>query len=66
MNFPKSLTSEGNLMVFNTMGQQLYKQTISKGTQQLPIDLSHLPAGQYIVKVRTESEVWSQSVVVMR
>lgn len=53
-------------MVFNTMGQQLYKQTISKGTQQLPIDLSHLPAGQYIVKVRTESEVWSQSVVVMR
>ncbi len=65
LQFSTSLTDGGDLRLFNTMGQQVHVQQLGSGIHQIPLDLSHLPAGQYIVKVQTGTEVLSQSVVVM-
>ncbi len=66
LQFSNALSDGGDLRVINTMGQQLHKETLSSGGHQFSLDLSHLPSGQYIVQVQTGSNLFSQSVVVMR
>ncbi|TVR84874.1 MAG: T9SS C-terminal target domain-containing protein, partial [Saprospirales bacterium] len=60
------LSGEGYLRVYNTMGQQLHRETLHSGVYQVPLDLSHLPSGHYIIKVAFRDEVESGSVIISR
>ncbi|MFK7946978.1 MAG: T9SS type A sorting domain-containing protein [Saprospiraceae bacterium] len=52
------------VQLYNTLGQQVYQQ---QGLQQeqVQIDVSHLPKGMYIVRVR-QGEVWGSEQVVIQ
>lgn len=52
------------VQLYNTLGQQIYQQ---QGLQQeqVQVDVSHLPKGMYIVRVR-QGEVWGSEQVVIQ
>ena len=50
---PKPLNE---IQLYNTLGQQVYEQQDLQ-QEQVQIDVSHLPKGIYIVRVR-QGEVW--------
>ena len=65
LHFTTDLREGGELRMYNMLGQQVYHQELAIGAQQLSLDASHLPAGQYIVRIRADGEVYSQGVVLM-
>ena len=65
LHFTTDLREGGELRMYNMLGQQVYHQELAIGAQQLSLDASHLPAGQYIVRIRADGEVFSQGVVLL-
>ena len=65
LHFTTDLREGGELRMYNMLGQQVYHQDLAIGAHQLSLDASHLPAGQYIVRIRADGEVYSQGVVLM-
>ncbi|TVR88124.1 MAG: T9SS C-terminal target domain-containing protein [Saprospirales bacterium] len=66
IQFSDYLTDEGELRVFNMMGQQLHRETISSGLDKVPLELGHLPSGHYIIQVAFKDEVGSGSLIITR
>jgi uncharacterized repeat protein (TIGR01451 family) len=44
---------EAELSIFNVVGSQVYRQKVNKSVKET-IDLSHLPSGSYLLKIRSE------------
>jgi hypothetical protein len=44
---------EAELSIFNVVGSQVYRQKVNKSVKET-IDLSHLPSGAYLLKIRSE------------
>ncbi|TVQ51346.1 MAG: T9SS C-terminal target domain-containing protein [Saprospirales bacterium] len=65
MHFTSDLRERGELHMYNMLGQQVYHQDLPIGAHQLSLDATHLPSGQYIVRIRADGEVYSQGVVLM-
>ena len=55
----------GTLGLFNMNGQELYHQTVqlNQAAQVIPLNVSDIPAGFYIVKVQTEAGIAVRKVV---
>ena len=50
--FEKELSSKGELMLFNVLGQQLLVQLIEEGNTQSTISLEQIPNGVYVLKLK--------------
>jgi len=55
----------GTLGLFNMNGQELYHQTVqlNPAAQVIPLNVSNIPAGFYIVKVQTEAGIAVKKVI---
>jgi hypothetical protein len=59
--------STAKVRVYSVEGRELFSRTVNgRGTSTLSFDLSHEPAGTYIVRVESTGSTWMQKVVVER
>ena len=61
IKLPQNPQKKTSLTIYNLNGQQLITQAISE--PQTEIDISHLPAGIYIIKVWNDNDVMVQKVI---
>jgi len=61
-NFNLKLTETTEISIYNLLGVQVFKQTLSKGNHTL--NISFLEKAQYVVRFKTSSHETSQSIII--
>ncbi|HOZ00565.1 MAG TPA: T9SS type A sorting domain-containing protein [Candidatus Syntrophosphaera sp.] len=56
----------GELTIFNLRGQTVCKRQLSPGTQEISLDTGSLPAGLYLCRLHTPSQLQTRKLVVLK
>jgi hypothetical protein len=56
----------GTLKVFNLLGKVVFSKDLPGGVASLPLNLGHLPDGQYVISVASSSTNYTGSVIIVR
>ena len=62
----QALTATSNLIIADISGRILMQQQFTKGEKIIDLDVSHLPAGRYFIKISNTSELINQSFVIIK
>jgi type IX secretion system substrate protein len=62
----KKLDEAGSLTLANTFGVQVLVEMLMEGTEAVPLDTAHLPAGTYFLTLRTSTGKRSSILVISR
>ena len=64
INFTE-LNTESAIKLFNTQGQLIYSKVINNSSNNLKLDLSHLPRGSYILQLNTDRQASTQKMLIL-
>jgi|GEM_PF-3167537 len=64
INFTE-LNTEAAIKLFNTQGQLIYSKVINNSSNNLKLDLSHLPRGSYILQLNTDRQASTQKMLIL-
>lgn len=64
MTIPQVVRGEATITVTNISGQQVYQQSYNNPQSTLPLQLKHLPAGVYMVQLRTNEGFATQKLTI--
>jgi len=59
------LNTEAAIKLFNTQGQLIYSKVINNSSNNLKLDLSHLPRGSYILQLNTDRQTSTQKMLIL-
>jgi Secretion system C-terminal sorting domain len=62
----KGLDEDGWIIMTNTLGVQVLSERVSEGTEAIPLDTAHLPAGTYFLTLQTSRGKQSRILVISR
>jgi len=66
INIPASTASSAAIAIFNLCGQKIYEKSDHINSGKLEIDLENLPAGAYILNIRTGSNLDFRSPILIK
>ena len=64
INFTE-LNTEASIQLFNIHGQLIYSKVINNSSNNLKLDLSHLPKGSYILQLNTDRQTSTQKMLIL-
>ncbi|MGB3080211.1 MAG: T9SS type A sorting domain-containing protein, partial [Saprospiraceae bacterium] len=68
LSFDSRASQEIQMRLINFLGQEMLREKIDarKGSNIQTIDVSHIPEGSYLMEVKTDSEMYTKVVVIIR
>jgi PKD repeat protein len=63
IDFSNVLSTVVQLDILNSIGQLVYKQTVSVGVQSIDIDLSQFPKGMYYLQIKDNQNTLSKPII---